>query len=292
LMLADRLGIGIWEEIPLNHFTPETFNLVMQRGLPQQMLAEMALRDFNRPSVMFHGFANESTGVDERLSAMTTLRDLDRRIDGTRLTGQAMYGSDPTDPTSAPLDVAGYTFYYGIFYGGPAPEPGTSNALLAAHRTYPHKPVMILEFGDWLPFNGSEAEQRQVFRLTYPAFAANLDLLPAGFIGSTVWWSLEDYWTDVPGIAVERFGLFKPDGGMRAVGAEAKSSFGQVTTPAATAPHVVSGGQAVPVPVAEPSHFAGQLIYAAVFPCVLVGVLVGALLGLRRLRLARLRAAT
>ncbi|HEY6875011.1 MAG TPA: sugar-binding domain-containing protein [Candidatus Dormibacteraeota bacterium] len=292
LTLADRLGIGIWEEIPLNHFTPETFNLVMQRGLPQQMLAEMALRDFNRPSVMFHGFANESTGVDERLSAMTTLRDLDRRIDGTRLTGQAMYGSDPTDPTSAPLDVAGYTFYYGIFYGGPAPEPGTSNALLAAHRTYPHKPVMILEFGDWLPFNGSEAEQRQVFRLTYPAFAANLDSLPAGFIGSTVWWSLEDYWTDVPGIAVERFGLFKPDGGMRAVGAEAKESFGKVTEPSATTPHVVSGGQAVPVPVAEPSHFAGQLAYAAIFPCMLIAVIVAALLALRRLRLARLRTST
>src|SRR5204862_282655 len=82
----------------------------------------------------------------------TTLRDLDRRIDGTRLTGQAMYGSDPTDPTSAPLDVAGYTFYYGIFYGGPSPEPGTSNALALAHKTYPHKPVMVLEFGDWLPF--------------------------------------------------------------------------------------------------------------------------------------------
>ena len=151
LMLSDRLGLAVWEEIPLNHFTPETFSLVMQRGLAQQMLAEMALRDFNRPSVMFHGFANESTGVDERTSAMTTLRDLDRRIDGTRLTGQAMYGSNPTDPTSAPLDVAGYTFYYGIFYGGPSPEVGTSNALALAHKTYPRKPVMALEFGDWLP---------------------------------------------------------------------------------------------------------------------------------------------
>ena len=284
LMLADRLGIGVWEEIPLNHFTPETFSLVMQRGLPQQMLAEMALRDFNRPAVMFHGFANESTGVDERLSAMTTLRDLDRRIDGTRLTGQAMYGSDPTDPTSEPLDVAGYTMYYGIFYGGPAPEPGTSNALALAHKTYPHKPVMVLEFGDWLPFNGSEFEQQQVFRKTYPAFAANLDVFPAGFVGSAVWWSLEDYWTDVPGIAVERFGLFRPGGQMRAVGAEATASFGQVNAPSAPVARVVSGGQAVPVPVPEPSHFALELLFAIAFPCALVAVIVGGLVGLRRRR--------
>ncbi len=286
LMLADRLGIGIWEEIPMNHFTPETFSLVMHRGLPQQMLAEMALRDFNRPSVMFHGFANESTGLDERRSAMTTLRDLDRRIDGTRLTGQAMYGSDPTDPTSEPLDVAGYTFYYGIFYGGPAPEPGTSNALLLAHRTYPHKPVMILEFGDWLPFNGSEAEQAQVFRATYPAFAANLDVYPAGFVGSMVWWSLEDYWTDVPGIAVERFGLYRPDGGMREVGAEAQTSFGRVTEPVTAAPKIVSGGQAVPVPAPQSDRFVVQLVFVVIFPVVLIGFIVGGLAILRRHRTA------
>jgi len=292
LMLADRLGLAVWEEIPLNHFTPETFSLVMQRGLPQQMLAEMALRDFNRPSVMFHGFANESTGVDERAGAMTTLRDLDRRIDGTRLTGQAMYGSDPTDPTSAPLDVAGYTFYYGIFYGGPAPEPGTSNALALAHKTYPHKPVMILEFGDWLPLGGSEDAQRQVFRKTYPVFAANLDTFPAGYVGSAVWWSLQDYWTDVPGIAVERFGLFRPDGGMRAVGAEAQKSFGRVTAPSAAVPSVVSGGQAVAVPVPMPGRFPLQLAYVVVFPCVLVGLLVAGMLALRRYRRPRLRHAT
>ena len=292
LMLADRLGLAVWEEIPLNHFTPETFSLVMQRGLPQQMLSEMALRDFNRPSVMFHGFANESTGVDERTSAMTTLRDLDRRIDGTRLTGQAMYGSDPTDPTSAPLDVAGYTFYYGIFYGGPAPEPGTSNALALAHNTYPHKPVMILEFGDWLPFGGSEDGQRQVFRKTYPAFAANLDTFPAGYIGSAVWWSLQDYWTDVPGIVVERFGLFRPDGAKRAVAVEAQTSFGRVTAPSVAVPRVVSGGQAVAVPAPMPGRFALQLAYVIVFPCVLVGLLVAGMLALRRFRRPRLRPVT
>src|SRR5262249_7163085 len=154
------------------------------------MVAEMDLRDFDRPSVMFHAFANESTGVGERLSAMQTLRDLDRRIDGTRLTGQAMYGSDPTDPTSEPLDVAGYTFYYGVFYGGTSPEPGTLRALQAAHRTYPHKPVMVLEFGQWVYENGYDGKQQLVFRKTWPALAGNLDTSKDGYVGAAVWWSL------------------------------------------------------------------------------------------------------
>src|SRR5207302_4014980 len=48
-VLTDRLGIAVWEEIPLYHFTPQTFSIAMDRGIPQQMLAEMDLRDFNRP---------------------------------------------------------------------------------------------------------------------------------------------------------------------------------------------------------------------------------------------------
>src|SRR2546422_721980 len=62
LMLADRLGYAIWEEIPLYHYTPATFAIAMDRGIPQQMLSEMDLRDMNQPSVLFHGLANESTG--------------------------------------------------------------------------------------------------------------------------------------------------------------------------------------------------------------------------------------
>ena len=102
LMLADRLGFAVWEEIPLYHATPLVFERTMARGIPQQMLREMALRDMNRPSVLFHGFANESTGTDERTDALAELHEVDRAIDGTRLTGQAAYGWQPEDPTPRP----------------------------------------------------------------------------------------------------------------------------------------------------------------------------------------------
>src|SRR5881397_4020188 len=74
---------------------------------------------------------------------------LDRPIDGTRLTGQAMYGTDPTDRTSAGLDVAGYTVYYGVLYGGRLSGLDVQTFLQQAHRTYPKKPIMVLEYGHW-----------------------------------------------------------------------------------------------------------------------------------------------
>src|SRR5688500_8842802 len=168
VMLADRLGFAVWEEIPLYHTTPLVFERSMGRGIPQQMLREMALRDMNRPSVLFHGFANESTGDDERTDALAELHDIDRAIDGTRLTGQAAYGWRPDDPTHAPLDVAGFTFYHGVFYGDD-PALDTRRALMQAHDAYPDKPIMVLEFGRWADLPADEERQRTIFDETYTA---------------------------------------------------------------------------------------------------------------------------
>jgi hypothetical protein len=232
LMLADRLGFAVWEEIPLYHYTPLTYGIAMDRGIPQQMLREMALRDMNRPSVLFHGLSNESTGTDERLAALRELHDIDRAIDGTRLTGQAAYGSVADDPTHAPLDVAGFTFYYDVFYG-PDASTGTARALFTAHRTHPAKPVLALEFGRWADGSGGPEEQARIFEETYPQFAFRSSER-GGYVGATVWWTLEDFTTMMPGIAVEHFGLYRPDGRPRpAAGAavrlfEARSGQGDV----------------------------------------------------------------
>jgi beta-glucuronidase len=249
------------------------------------MLAEMALRDFNRPSVLFHGFANESTGVAERTSAMQTLHDLDRKIDGTRLTGQAMYGSNPTDPTSSPLDVAGYTFYYGVFYGGLTPEPGTSQALALAHQTYPRKPIMVLEFGGWVWSGGGDRQQRELFANTYPALVTHFDTFTGGYVGSAVWWSLEDYWTDVQGVTVEHFGLFRPEGTERAVAPVAAAGFGVITAPAPPVTGKPSRGSGVATAASEANHVWLYVTYALAVPVLLLVAITVALIWLRRRRL-------
>ncbi len=224
LMLADRLGFAIWEEIPLYHFTPLTFGVTMRRGIPQQMLREMALRDMNHPSVLFHGLANESTGQAERTDALRTLRQVDREIDGTRLTGQAAYGSEPADPTQDPLDVAGFTFYYGVFYGESAAS-ATERALQLAHEANPAKPIMALEFGRWSDGPNGPKLQQSIFTATYPAFERHADARDNGFVGLATWWTLEDYLTMRPGITVEHFGLYAPDGSARLAANSAARAF-------------------------------------------------------------------
>jgi beta-galactosidase/beta-glucuronidase len=224
LDLADRLGFAVWEEIPLYHYTPQTFEIAMRRGVPQQMLREMALRDMNHPSVLFHGLANESTGEEQRTRALQQLHDIDRAIDGTRLTGQAAYGFNPADPTSAPLDVAGYTMYHGVFYNTDA-AGGTAAALATAHRTYPRKPILALEFGRWADGTDGPAIQQQIFSETATELLERRSTLAGGYVSAAVWWSLEDYATLRPNLDVEHFGLFGPDGEARPVAAPAKAAF-------------------------------------------------------------------
>ncbi|HET7421190.1 MAG TPA: glycoside hydrolase family 2 TIM barrel-domain containing protein [Candidatus Dormibacteraeota bacterium] len=250
-VLADRLGLALWEEVPLYHFTPQTFGIAMDRGIPQQMLTEMDLRDFNRPSVMFHGFANESTGGSARASALNALHALDKRIDGTRLTGQAAYGTDPADPTNASLDVAGYTFYYGVLYGGGLSGAVIQDALMRAHAAFPHKPVMVMEYGHWADDARDEVRQVRVFDTYYTQISPDFDTEQSGFIGAAVWWTLDDYWTQRPGLTVESFGLYRPDGSLRPAGVEAAKNYA-LTAPAA-ARTVRSGGVAAAIVPGEKS---------------------------------------
>ncbi|MGI8659199.1 MAG: sugar-binding domain-containing protein [Candidatus Limnocylindria bacterium] len=224
LLLADRLGFAIWEEIPLYHATPLIFDRTLARGIPQQMLREMALRDMNRPSVLFHGFANESTGEEERADAMRQLHEVDRAIDGTRLTGQVAYGWAPDGSTSAALDVAGFTFYHGVFYGDD-PATDTGPALFSARDANPGKPIMILEFGRWADQPSDEGRQRVIFADTYEAIERLRGDQPYGFVAAATWWTLRDFATQIAGIGVEDFGLYRADGTLRPAGQVAVEEF-------------------------------------------------------------------
>jgi len=281
-MLADRLGLAVWEEIPLYHFTPQTFSIAMNRGIPQQMLAEMDLRDFNRPSVLFHGFANESGGRSERAHALNTLHTLDRRIDGTRLTGQAASGLEPSDPTSAKLDVAGYTFYYGVLYGGRLSGVAIQRALQEAHRTYPKKPLMILEYGRWSDSPAEDPIQLRVFNTYYSQLSNAFSSEPGGFVSGAVWWSLDDYWTEKAGLSVENFGLYRPDGSLRPAGIAVARSFA-LTAPAPPPQNVTSGGVAVPIQ-SSPRHnlLWAYVAYGLLLPVIALVVAIVLLSAMRR----------
>jgi hypothetical protein len=146
--------------------------------------------------------------------------------------------------------VVGITSYFGVFYGHD-PTNDTGVALDAAHQRYPTKPVMVLEFGHWADNASDEAVQETIFRGTYAAIAARRDVLPAGFVGSVVWWTLEDYLTSRPGITVERFGLYGADGKPRPVASLVTSAF--TALDAATQPLARPPTREPPEPVQSPA---------------------------------------
>jgi len=253
----------------------------MDRGIPQQMLSEMDLRDMDHPSVLFHGLANESTGGSERERALASLHNLDRSIDGTRLTGQAAYGSQPDDRSSGPLDVAGYTTYFGVFYG-PDAGAGTAHALQVAHATFPKKPIIILEFGRWADTVAEQGEQRRILADTYQAVAPYLDDVPNGFVGATVWWTLDDYWTQRPGLRIEHFGLYAPNGDPRPAGLQAAELFSGGAGQGAKH-KIVSTATGQPLQAARQGLlFLGYLAYALAMALIILTISLLSLLLLRR----------
>jgi len=248
-------------------------------------LSEMDLRDMNHPSVLFHGLANESTGGIEREQALATLHNLDRSVDGTRLTGQAAYGNQPDDNTSRPLDVAGYTTYYGVFYG-PDAGPGTAHAIQVAHATFPKKPVIIVEYGRWSDSVADEEEQRRILADTYEAAAPYLDTNSGGFLAGAVWWTLDDYWTQRPGGTIEHFGLYKPNGDPRPAGLQAAALFSGGAGQGARQ-GIVSMATGQPrQPAARGLAFLGYLGYALTVALAIPAIILLGLLLVRRRRQA------
>jgi hypothetical protein len=241
----------------------------------------MDLRDMNHPSVLFHGLANESTGGIEREQALTTLHNLDRAIDGTRLTGQAAYGNQPADTTSRALDVAGFTMYYGVFYG-PDAGPGTARALQVAHATFPKKPIVILEFGRWADDVFQQEEQRRILADTYQAAAPYLDSAPNGFVAATVWWTLDDYWTQRPGVKIEHFGLYTPNGDPRPVGLQAAELFSGGAGQGAKQKIVSTATGQARQPALQGVRFLGYLAYALTVALTIPAIILLGLLWLRR----------
>ena len=296
LQLADRLGFTVWEELPLYHFTPLTFETAMSRGIPQQMLREMALRDMNRPSVLFHGLANESTGDGERTDALRELHEIDRAIDGTRLTGQAAYGWRPTDPTQEPLDVAGYTLYYGVFYGTDA-AADTEHALQAAREAYPDKPIVALEFGRWADTATDETRQADVFEETHRVLERHRADRAGGDVAAVTWWALSDFATQVPGVEMEQFGLYRPDGTLRPAGEAAAVRFAASSESGAGPPDAASDLRPAPVigdPALNDWRLAGYLAYAFAVSTGMIGIVTvflvrrgGRAIGRQRRRRAR-----
>jgi len=221
-LITDRLGLAVMEEIPVWWFnTEESWQIQNNdRHIHQQMFREMVFKDFNRPSIMFWSTSNECKDEPNRLVYHETImNDIHSNYSDGRLITQSAAADLPgaTDITQAPLDVAGWTMYFGIFHGSTYYN-GTLVFLAQAKNAFPGKPVMDTEFGYWSSENGSSTNQQiTVFNETFKAFkyfsAINSDgkYNINGHLAGTTWWCVFDWYTYHQTTGYQTMGLISMD---------------------------------------------------------------------------------
>lgn len=226
-LLTDRLGFATFAEIPVYWFFGHNWNHQEKRRIHQQMFRELAFANFNRPSVLFWGLSNECVFlfIDQIVYHNRLLADDMRQNfpNGRMITQSPAAGPAWTGmaPSQDPLDVAGWTVYYGVFYGEDiVPE---TVAFLEEHRElYPDFPVIATEFGSWASSPEQEIEQNRDFVETWSAFAqmGALDqtgqINPEGNLMATSWWCAFDWFTknglpDFVAPYLQSMGLVKMD---------------------------------------------------------------------------------
>ncbi|MEK3885509.1 glycoside hydrolase family 2 TIM barrel-domain containing protein [Paenibacillus sp. PL2-23] len=204
-MLLDRLGLTAMSEIPLWQFETIHYKLQNTRQFADQMWREMVFSQYNRPSVIMWSTQNESKDVQLRLEYNKRLvKDLHEHYDDGRLITQSAAADQPgfNDPSMEPLDVAGWTMYFGVFHGSTYYE-GTRLFLEKAHRAFPDKPVLNTEYGHWTGDRDVlEAEQVKAYDAMVQALLEKRTVNPDGsrnadgYVAGIDFWIMYDWYVN------------------------------------------------------------------------------------------------
>jgi beta-glucuronidase len=148
IRLAERLGLMVWEEIPVYWATawenPETLRNA------RQQLSDVIARDHNRAAVLLWSVANETPLDPARLVFLKSLIEQARTLDNTRLVTAALNHFERpapntvalSDPLADSLDVVGLNEYLG-WYGKERPEDCDQIQWILPNQ----KPLIVSEFG-------------------------------------------------------------------------------------------------------------------------------------------------
>lgn len=143
--LADRMGMMVWEEIPV-YWTVDFANEMTLQNARNQ-LAEAITRDKNRAAIIIWSVANETPPSDIRNRFLVNLADHARALDDTRLVSAALekHFRDGVnivdDEMGNHLDIVAFNQYTG-WYGGSLEDAPASKWDIRFN-----KPVVISEFG-------------------------------------------------------------------------------------------------------------------------------------------------
>lgn len=145
MRLADRMGILVWEEVPV--YWAIEFDNPQVLAKAQQQLAEIIRRDRDKASVIFWSVANETPVTPARNTFLEAMIASARAQDDTRLVTAALLSSrhgneiQVNDPLGAYLDVVSFNEYAGWYQGTPQ-----EIADIKITSIYP-KPLLLSEFG-------------------------------------------------------------------------------------------------------------------------------------------------
>ncbi len=157
---ADRLGLIIWEEIPIVNYVTASDEFLNNS---KYMLKEMIHQHYNHPSIVFWGYMNEvylhdANGKREKdmffpeeylewtKHLSNELNNLIHKEDNSRLTAIATHQNDLYDKVgiSSIPDVVGYNLYQG-WYTSRFSDFG--NFVDRLHLKYPNRKIIISEYG-------------------------------------------------------------------------------------------------------------------------------------------------
>lgn len=144
--LADKLGIMLWEEVPLWQNIQFSNPAILNKA--DTMLNEMITRDKNRCSIIMWSLSNETSPSVDRNKTLTAMAAYTRSLDSTRLITSALnhvrYDENVItidDSICNVLDVIGVNEYLGWYVPWPA-KPGD----MVWKNPY-NKPLIMSEFG-------------------------------------------------------------------------------------------------------------------------------------------------
>ncbi|HRH42043.1 MAG TPA: glycoside hydrolase family 2 TIM barrel-domain containing protein [Pyrinomonadaceae bacterium] len=145
LRVADKMGLMVWEEIPVYWTVDFTKDYVLQNAKNQ--LSEVITRDKNRASVIIWSMANETPLSDARNQFLINLVNHTKTLDTTRLISAALLTRNEKgvgivdDKIGESLDIVAFNQYLG-WYGG-----NLADAEKMVWKTPYNKPVVVSEFG-------------------------------------------------------------------------------------------------------------------------------------------------
>lgn len=168
MMLADKLGFLIIDEIPAVGLYFREDGLEKRLSLCRQQIQELVARDKNHPSVIMWSIANEPHSLHpESIPFFKNLTNLTRELDATRPVTLVSHIGEPEESFSF-LDAICLNRYLGWYTETGRIDEGTeklSQELDAIYEKY-QKPIILTEFGtDTIP--GMHAQPPEMFTEEY-----------------------------------------------------------------------------------------------------------------------------